>query len=337
MSRSFDDELVSPSALELPARFFDRFMFNLHQVNKTAPTVLVGAGIYPPTDVIDGFIVLVTPTEQRNLRVSTELSSTDGSECGPLSWEVLKPMKAWRLALGANPTGVEFNLLWEARAPAWFGDVRVESSESTTSFEHLFQSGYYRGQLSIDGKALEIERWYGQRDRSRGVRTMAGGQGLHLWHQAQFPDRSVGFLYVEGRDHAKLLLEGAVMHERGDLDVIVAVNHDLTFDDGLDLRIGRVEVHTQSGDTYLISADASARGGYMAGAGYGGHHGRRMGRNHLEYDTYQLDGSTSPRTLDSALTDRPTVFSWEGTEGIGIFEFAHSRSSSYCYRPSLRR
>jgi hypothetical protein len=125
------------------------------------------------------------------------------------------------------------------------------------------------------------------------------------------------------------------MHESGELDDIVDVKHHLTFDDGLDLTKGRVEVRTKSGATYLIDADATAGGGYLAGAGYGGHHGQQRGRDHLEYDVYPLDGSVSPKTLDSALTDRLSSFDWDGTRGIGIFEFAHTRSSSYRYRASL--
>lgn len=337
MERTFHDPLVAPDAQDLPERFFDRFVFNLHRTDAAAPSILFGTGIYPPKDTVDGFAILVTETEQRNLRFSTELSATDGSSAGPFSWHVVEPMKQWHVKLGPNPTGMEFDLMWRARTPAWFGNVGVKQGDTVTaSFEHLFQSGYYDGTLTIDDKSTQIENWYGQRDRSRGVRTMSGGQGLHIWYQAQFEDRSVGFLLVENREGGRLLLEGAVMHVSGQLDPIVNVRHDLNFDDGLDLKSGRVEVTTESGKTYLIDADASAGGGYMAGAGYGGHHGTPMGRDHLEYDVYPLDGSVSPRTVDTALTDRLAAFSWDGQDGFGIFEFAHSRSASYTYRPSLR-
>ena len=144
-----------------------------------------------------------------------------------------------------------FDLTWEARTPAWWGDVEVtNSSGESTSFAHLFQSGWVSGSLTVDGETQQIERWYSQRDRSRGVRTMAGGQGLHVWYQAQFPDRSVGFLLVEGRDGSRLLLEGAVMHTDGTLDEIVDVRHDLVFDDQLDLKSGLVQVTTAAGETY---------------------------------------------------------------------------------------
>ena len=195
----------------------------------------------------------------------------------------------------------------------------------------LFRS--YDGTLTVDGETRQIEGWYGQRDRSRGVRTMSGGQGLHIWYQAQFEDRSVGFLLVETRDHERRLLEGAVMHVDGTLDTITDVGHDLEFDDQLDLVGGRVKVSTESGATYLIDTDARAGGGYMAGAGYGGHHGKRAGRDHIQHDVYPLNGTVSPRTVDTSLTDRLASFTCDGKPGLGIFEFALTRSRSYTYEP----
>ncbi|MFD4972908.1 hypothetical protein [Streptomyces sp. NPDC058424] len=337
MTDTFHDALVSPDAPGLPERFFDRFVFNLHPVDAPSPSILFGLGVYPTKDVVDGFAILVTDTEQRNVRFSTELSATDGASAGPFSWRTVEPMRTWRVALGPNPTGLEFDLTWRARTPAWTGEVSVTNDDGTpSSFAHLFQSGRYSGTLSIDGEQQRIDGWYGQRDRSRGVRTMSGGQGLHIWYQAQFPDRSIGFLLVETRRHERLLLEGAVMHENGGLDPIVNVRHDLQFDDNLDLKTGTVEVTTESGAVYVVDTDASAGGGYMSGGGYGGHHGRPMGRDHIEHDVYPLDGSVSPRTLDSALTDRLASFTWNGTSGRGIFEFALTRSRSYTYRPTLR-
>jgi hypothetical protein len=336
--QDFHDHLVAPDVTGVPDRFFDRFMFNAHPADATAPSIVMGLGIYPPKNVVDGFVVVVTGTEQRNLRFSTELSATDGTSAGPMSWQTVEPNKTWAVQLGPNESGVELDLVWHARTPAWSGEVGVAAEgEVTATFDHLFQSGRYEGTVTIDGETFDATGWYGQRDRSRGVRTMKGGQGLHIWYQAQFPDRSVGFLLVENRQGGRLLLEGAVMHEDGTLDDITDVAHDLSFDDQLDLRSGTVRVRTASGQTYDIAADASAGGGYMAGGGYGDHHGKQLGRDHVEYDVYPLDGSVTPKTLDSALTDRLASFDWEGTAGVGIFEFAHTRSASYVYKPTLRR
>jgi hypothetical protein len=335
MTDTFHDALTRPGTTGLPPRFFDRFVFNLHPAAR-APSVIFGLGVYPEADVADGFAIAVLPGEQRNLRFSTELSATGGSGAGPLSWRVLEPMQTWQLRLGPNPAGLEFDLTWRARTPAWAGEVTVANTDGPpSSFAHLFQSGRYEGTLSVDGRPQDVDGWYGQRDRSRGVRSMSGGQGLHLWCQAQFPDRCVGFLLAESRQHELVLLEGAVMHESGELDTIIAVRHDLRFDDSLDLQSGTVEVSAKSGAVYRITADASAGGGYLAGGGYDGRHGRPLGRDHLEFDIYPLDGTVSPRTLGTALTDRLTAFTSGGEPGYGIFEFALTRSPSYTYRPTL--
>jgi hypothetical protein len=332
---TFHDALTAPGTPSLPPRFFDRFMFNLHP-EAAVPSVIVGLGVYPATNVIDGFAIAVTETQQRNLRFSTELSATDGTSAGPLSWQVEEPMTTWSLNLGPNPVGIEFALTWQARTPAWKGEVHVANTDGTpSSFTHLFQSGRYTGTLRLNGEERRVDGWYGQRDRSRGVRTMTGGQGLHVWYQAQFPDRCLGFLLAETRQHEQVLLEGAVMHENGELDVVTGVRHSLAFDDSLDLVAGTVEAATASGATYHVRADASAGGGYMAGCGDDGRHGRPLGRDHVEYDVYPLDGSVSPRTLGTALTDRLATFTWNGVLGYGIFEFALTRSRSYAYRPTL--
>ena len=335
MTDDFRDDLLATPADGMPEGFFDRFVLNLHPADTALPCLVFGLGVYPVRDVVDGFVVATVGETQRNLRFSTEVSGGDGHRVGPFSFVVAETMRQWHLTLDDNPTGVTFDLTWTARTLAWTGGVAVTNADgSATTFDHLFQSGRYAGSLSVDGTTTSVDGWWGQRDRSRGVRTMAGGQGLHLWVQAQLPTCSIGFLAVEDRQGGRLLLEGAVMHEDGRLDDIVDVRHDLVFDDGLDLRRGLLHVATASGAAYVLDCDASARGGYMAGGGYGGHHGRRRGSDHLEHDSYPLDGSVGPRTLDSALVDRATRFTCGDEVGFGILEFARSRSAAYTYRPT---
>ncbi len=332
---TFHDPLVGPEATGLPAGFFDRFMFNLHPPQGAAPSVIMGFGIYPLKDTVDGYVLVSTEHEQRNLRFASVLSATDRDGTGPFRFELIEPNAEWRLRLDPNEIGLEFDVTWRAETPPWFGTVSVSNDSATpTSFDHLFQPGRYAGTLTIDGVTQSVEGWCGQRDRSRGVRTMSGGQGLHIWYQAQFAEYSIGFLLVETRDHQRMLLEGAVMHASGLVDPITDVRHALTFDGHRDLVEGIVIVGTESGQSYRVNADARARGGYMAGAGYGGHHGTQLGIDHVESDRYPLDGSINPSTLDSALTDRLCAFTCDGQQGTGIFEFALTRSRSYSYVPS---
>ena len=103
--------------------------------------------------------------------------------------------------------------------------------------------------------------------------------------------------------------------------------------------VGGHRRHEQFGETTSFShlfQSASAGGGYTAGGGYDGHHGKSLGGDHIESEVYPLDGSVTQRTLDSSLTERLCVFEWDGRQGSGIFDFASSRSSSYTYSPTLR-
>lgn len=335
LNGEFHDPMSPPNTSGKADRFFDRFMFNMHPADHNAPSIITGFGHYPGRNVADGYSIISLPNEQRNLRFSTELNSTNGDGAGPLKFECIEPNKSWRLSLSTNPTGMEYDVIWTARTPYWLDVVKVENSGATpTNFEHLVQSGRYQGVLSIDGEQQSVDGWYGQRDRSRGVRTMSGGQGLHIWFQAQFEDRSVGFLLVESRQGDRILLEGAIMPEEGPLDNIIDVQHSLVFDN-LNLASGTVNIVTSSGQHYTITADASASGGFMSGAGYGGHHGKPQGIDHIESDTYPLDDTVNQRTLDTSLTDRLCRFEWSGNTGYGIFEFALSRSSSYKYSSTL--
>lgn len=331
----FYDPLIAPRTGHEQARFFDRFMFNMHPNTANSPSIITGFGHYPGRNVADGYTIISLGDEQRNVRFSTELNATAGNGTGPLRFECLEPNQAWRLQLTANPTGLEYDVVWRARTPFWLDVVKVNNDNGIpTNFEHLVQSGRYEGSLSLDGVSQSVQGWYGQRDRSRGVRTMSGGQGLHLWLQAQFEDRAVGFLLVEDRQGKRILVDGAVMLESGRLDYVKQVQHNLVFEQ-LDLVSGELEIHTLGGAIYTMVADASAGGGFMAGAGYGGQHGKARGLNYLEHDIYPLDGSINQRTLDSSLTDRLTTFTWGEQTGYGIFEFALSRSASYSYQPTL--
>jgi hypothetical protein len=280
---SFGETTPSPAAL--PPGHFDRVMFNLHEPSGRGPLLIVGAGLYVPAGIADGYAILVTGDRQRNLRFSEAIDHGDGRRAGPLSW-FTDETNSWRLRLEENPAGVELDVTWLPRAPAWVGDLVVANPVGPDStFEHLFQSGRYQGGIRIDGVWTDVDGWFGQRDRSRGVRSLSGGQGLHLWCQAQFEDRSIGFLMAEDRSHRTITLEGAVMHEDGRLDDIVEVSHHLEFDAGLDLRDGRLSILTASGIHYDLSADATGRGAYMAGGGYGGGHGHGDGTQQRENST----------------------------------------------------
>jgi hypothetical protein len=345
LTTTADDPIVLAAPPGIEPGWFDRFYTNAHH-GSAGPLIMLGAGVYPGEGLVDGYAVAVTPTEQINLRISdTAPAGALPTEVGPLSWETVEPLTQWRVRLADNPSGLACDLLWTARTSAWeCARVVLDNGRgSVKSFDHSFQSGHHQGWVEIDGVRTIVEGWTGQRDRSRGRRHATAGQGLHLWVQGQFRDESVAFMLDLDRGNAPTLLDGAFLHTDGRTDRIVAVEHELHFDDDLETPGGRLGLTAASGRTAELEVDAAAtRGGFLEGAGYGRFHGHPHGGSHLEHDRWDLlDPARVPRNLGYPLTDRLAGFNRledGGAEaGAGIFEFAHSRSRNYRYRPGSAR
>lgn len=341
LATSLNDPIVRSAPADIEPAWFDRFYFNAHSGTEV-PMLMLGAGVYPVEGLADGYAAIVTESEQINLRVSDVVVGEHLQQAiGPLSWETVAPLRQWRLRLADNPSGITCELLWTARTPTWecAPVVLDDGRGGMTSFDHTFQSGRYEGWLEVDGTRYDAAGWTGQRDRSRGRRPVVAGQGLHLWVQGQFAQESVAFMLDLGRDNQLALLDGGILAEDGSSDRIVAVDHDLHFDADLETSGGGFVIRTTSGRALVLEVDSSAnRGGFLAGAGYGSFHGRPHGPGYLEHDRWDLlDPRMVPRHLGYPLADRLAAFTRTEAgatdSGAGIFEFAHSRSSSYRYQP----
>ncbi len=340
------DALIDTVQNDLPEGWFDRFYFNIHDTAR-APYVLMGAGVYPGRNVIDGYVIVVTEDRQRSVRFSDVY---DGpaipTAVGPFSWETVEEDRVWRMKMAPNPYGIEFDLTWTARAPRWLCDpieVQDKRGGQKSRFAHFYQSGRYDGTLQIDGESIDISGWIGQRDRSTGTRPVSPGQGAHMWVQAQFSDYCVGFIQDVGRDNEQLLLDGAVLHEDGTVDEIVSSEHAMSFDEKLELKAAKLRIRTVCGQQYELDVDGSAcGGGYLSGGGYGGYHGRAQGNGFQSVCDWPIPSDRfNCSTLDTPLTDRLVSFRCrEGDgrtiDGSGIFEFAHTRSKSFTYKPTLK-
>lgn len=330
-----DDLLVASPDDGFPEAHFDRFYFNLHGPD-TNLLVMLGAGIYPGRGVIDGWAIVASGGMQRNARFST-LQDPPASVVGPLSWEIVEPLGKWSVRLGPNPTGVEIDAVFTGRFPTFAYDtLKFEDGRGgRTDFDHFVQSGRWSGRMIVDGKSIELDDWWGQRDRSRGVRLVHARHGVHLWVQPQFDDLHVSLMYDEQRDGTVALCDGAVIDENG-ADRIVSVSHDLDFNDDLELLGADLLIETESGRSLPLAAELPVGGGgYLAGGGYDGRHGRRQGLDHIAGERWPLDGSFNPRNLGTPIVDRLATFRSAGRSGIGIFEFGSSRSSDFVYRPTL--
>jgi hypothetical protein len=321
--------------------WFDRFYFDLHGP-EGRPALVIGGAIYPHANLQDAYVVAVIGQEQRNLRLSGELSGApERGVLGPLTWEVVEPLSTWRLRLAGahHPIGLEFDLEWTARAPAWaVHPIRVEQQpgmDGVTDFNHFFQSGTYAGTLTIDGKPMSVKGWTGQRDRSRGRRRARDRLGMHLWIACQMPGYSIGCNFNLDRDNRLHHFDGAALYEDGTARPIRNLRHRMEVDSVQQLQRGRVELDFEDGETVELSFECVAPGLLMAGGGYGGWHGVKRGPLYMEHERWPLDGSRNPQTLALGLAQTPARFETVGVVGHGLIELALSRSASYSYQADL--
>lgn len=330
---------VLPDPLEsspAPAPAFDRTYFNLHGASRSDSYLVLGIGTYPASATADAYVVTIPGDGdvQRNLRMSTVLDPATYGRIGPLSWKVVKPHQEWQLELVGNPSGVELSVVWRARSETLvIPEYTTQDVVGASEYAHLFQSGQYEGTLTIDGKRTDVRGWYGQRDRSKGRRRTHDRLGLHLWVQAQLPGECIGFLYNEDRQGKASHFHGASMRPQGGLDPIVALRHDLRFNDRFELLGGHFDLEFASGTQRRLAVESTGSGVLMQGGGYNGWHGVPRGLNHVEYEEWPLDGSRTPRNLDIGITDALCLFDFGGVVGSGITEYALTRSVSYIYRP----
>src|SRR4051794_18227106 len=95
----------------------ERYWISFQDVTRGNDTVVtLGLGKYPNTDVMEAFVVLSSRGSQRNLRLSrTLLPHSTELSVGPLSVEVVQPLRELRLRLGPNESEIEFDITWRAR------------------------------------------------------------------------------------------------------------------------------------------------------------------------------------------------------------------------------
>ena len=314
---------------------FDRVYFNLHGSARDQGYFVLGIGTYPPAATTDAYLCYVAGGEnaQRNLRLSTVLEPAAGGVIGPLHWQCIEPHELWRLQLGANPAGVEFDLRWHARsAVIEIPEYSTADQFGSSHYVHIFQSGTYEGFVSVDGKVSRVDGWHGQRDRSKGQRRIRDRLGLHLWVQAQFRDECIGFLYNEDRQGKIAHFEGASMRGDRTLRRLTSLTHDLRFNDDMELVGGAFQLAFADGERRELSVVSTGPGILMQGGGYNGWHGVARGRDHIESERWSFDGSRTPRNLEIGITDALCLFTCGSEKGTGISEYALSRSPSYRYR-----
>ena len=96
----------------------ERYWISIHNVESKDFVLSTGYGKYPNRDVMDGFCIAARGGTQRNLRVSRQLSPYYSRiAVGPMSVDIIDPLKEFRCRLAENESGLAYDLTWSASQP----------------------------------------------------------------------------------------------------------------------------------------------------------------------------------------------------------------------------
>src|SRR5947208_292576 len=98
--------------------FYDRYFFNGYTLDGSV-FFAAALGVYPHLNVMDAAFSVIRDGVQHNLRASRLLNMERmDTAVGPISVEVIEPLKSLRVRVGDNPHGIRADLLFTGRAGA---------------------------------------------------------------------------------------------------------------------------------------------------------------------------------------------------------------------------
>ncbi len=210
---------------------YDRYFFNGYDV---AGELFFAAacGVYPNRFVQDAAFSVVRAGVQRSVHASRRapLERTE-TVTGPVTVEVLEPLRRLRVAVAPNEAGIEADLTFTARTEA-VEEPRFTLRRGTRTvmdYTRLTQFGRWDGWVSVDGERIDVDgaEVRGCRDRSWGVRPVGeredgapGGlpQFFWLWAPVNFEDRCAHLDAQEDGDGRRWHQSGAVVPVLADPD-----------------------------------------------------------------------------------------------------------------------
>ncbi len=210
--------------------FYDRYFFNGYA--KDGETFFAAAlGVYPHLNIMDAAFCVVKDGKQHNLHASRILHMERMvTEVGPISIDVLEPLRSLRVRVAPNPHGIEADIIFHCRTAA-IQEPRFTyriGPRTIMDYTRLTQNGVYEGWISVQGQRLDLTRQthWGTRDRSWGVRPVGAAdsqavappplpQFYWLWAPMNFEDR-ITLYHLNADAKGKAWNTAGVVCETGD-------------------------------------------------------------------------------------------------------------------------
>ena len=241
----------------------------------------------------------------------------DDWNVGPVHIDIIEPRKKVRLrvdgeAAGASksPVPLTMDITYTARVQPYQlrrGTMKA-GHEVVWDQSHMFQGGWYDGTVTHKGETRKIDKWWGQRDHSWGIRTHYRCP-MWMWLAIQVPEGMLAVWCWELPNGARVYTDGCLSPSDGGEPVAVReFRHDLTWLDDSQRptsyeRFGE-NVHGLAGNVTFVlengrSIDVDATGRWAQ-----------------RYDAFNPG---KPNTLGGGLSEMLVTTS-DGQRGTAIYE-----------------
>lgn len=268
--------------------------------------IVFGIGKYTNRGTYETAAGVCRGTEQWTVRATRPLwPGSETTVAGPLSYEVLEPLKRIRCILEPNDQAdISFDATWIGTFPASLEEPWPDRSRDSARVSHdllrYHQVGVLEGWVSVEGQRTEItpETWISVRDHSWGLRPGTGeritgmlpdlrpSRSFLTWMPAvlQRPDGSEYSLFVfleskdfRGDEHYRWQAEQ--VETDGSTTRFAGAYQNLQFqDDNKRLLGGTITLVTRDGTTReLRVAPVSDTGFHLGTGGYFGWDGKAAG------------------------------------------------------------
>jgi len=329
------------------ARFTERYWYTAHPLDGSPVIFDAGFGYYPNRGVMDAFAGVTIGRRQVNFRASRHLGGNPlDTTVGPLQLVVDVRTGLHRLTLAENASGISFDLSFEPSFPASQEkqSFRERKGLVEEDLARVAQFGRWRGWLVADGKryTLEPASWWGQRDRSWGIRSEmrtdldkppVQQHANFFWTWSMFQLENCGIsMFLKEREPGQPYYLSCTEFQRGVDGSIVRreaadVEHAIVWaDDPLGQTIAHADlrIRFEHGPARELHVEGLPARFYLKGGLYGGfggwNHGDDLGPYHEAHDAWNLD---DPATRERArtLSDHVVRVTSNGGTGIGISEY----------------
>jgi hypothetical protein len=223
----FDDYPIHQTSLPIAhaasgdPNHYDRFWFNGYTESFY---FAAGMAVYPNRGIIDAAFAVVNDGVQRSVFASGRMPVDRGeTRVGPLIIDVVEPLRVTRVRVDSADLGIEADVAFPARTVAVEEPHQTITTGNKTMMDstRLTQWGTWTGHIVAAGAVLPVDRVYGTKDRSWGVRPVgpqvAGApatslpQVFFLWAPINWDDTCTHFLCFERGNGDRLVSSQAII------------------------------------------------------------------------------------------------------------------------------